>query len=131
VRLLLGMLCWWFSAAAAVALLTTTAVLLFNCRRACCWATCVVVDFLCHAVNSHCCVAMHLQVRLLLGMLCASPWRYYPLTLQFLSQQHSSLPKGEQQQQQECCRFLCRVCCLHRTSTASNLASAGATAEVA
>jgi hypothetical protein len=37
-----------------------------------------------------------LQIRLLLGMLCASPWRYYPLTLQFLSQQHSVLPKGEQ-----------------------------------
>jgi hypothetical protein len=37
-----------------------------------------------------------LQIRLLLGMLCASPWRYYPLTLQFLSQQHSALPKGEQ-----------------------------------
>ncbi|KAF6264185.1 hypothetical protein COO60DRAFT_223547 [Scenedesmus sp. NREL 46B-D3] len=34
------------------------------------------------------------KIRLLLGMLCASPWRYYPLTLQFLSQQHSTLPKG-------------------------------------
>ncbi|WIA11120.1 hypothetical protein OEZ85_011264 [Tetradesmus obliquus] len=34
------------------------------------------------------------KIRLLLGLLCASPWRYYPLTLQFLAQQHSTLPKG-------------------------------------
>jgi hypothetical protein len=40
--------------------------------------------------------AAWLQIRLLLGMLCASPWRYFPLTLQFLSQQHSDLPEGEQ-----------------------------------
>jgi hypothetical protein len=39
--------------------------------------------------------AAWLQIRLLLGMLCASPWRYYPLKLQFLSQQHSVLPEGE------------------------------------
>jgi hypothetical protein len=42
-----------------------------------------------------------LQIRLLLGMLCASPWRYYPLTLQFLSQQHSALPKGERFEKQQ------------------------------
>lgn len=34
------------------------------------------------------------QVRLLMGMLSTSPWRYYPLTLQFMSQQHSQLPRG-------------------------------------
>jgi hypothetical protein len=59
-----------------------------------------------HLMHATCCNSLHclptsapcpaaLQIRLLLGMLCASPWRYYPLTLQFLSQQHSTLPKGE------------------------------------
>jgi len=30
-----------------------------------------------------------------MGMLNTPPWRYYPLTLQFLAQQHSELPRGE------------------------------------
>eukprot|EP00879_Flechtneria_rotunda_P010085 GHRR01010543.1.p1 GENE.GHRR01010543.1~~GHRR01010543.1.p1 ORF type:complete len:866 (+),score=343.31 GHRR01010543.1:585-3182(+) len=34
------------------------------------------------------------KVRLLLGMLSESPWRYYPLTLQYTAQQHTALNKG-------------------------------------
>jgi hypothetical protein len=37
-----------------------------------------------------------LQMRLLFGMLDQTPWRYYPLTLQLLTEDHEALLKGEQ-----------------------------------
>jgi hypothetical protein len=46
----------------------------------------------CHTIAA---AAALSQVRLLMGMLNASPWRYYPLTLQFLVPEHSTLPRGE------------------------------------
>ena len=37
---------------------------------------------------------MCLQVRLLMEMLNADPWRYFPLTLHFTSSQHVALAAG-------------------------------------
>ena len=38
--------------------------------------------------------APHVQVRLLMEMLNADPWRYFPLTLHFTSSQHVALASG-------------------------------------
>jgi len=38
---------------------------------------------------------MFTQIRMLLGMLHASPWRYYPLTLQYLSSTYAQLSVGK------------------------------------
>ncbi len=45
------------------------------------------------------------KVRLLVGMLHESPWCYYPLTLQFMSQEHAQLMAGE-----HCTCVACPMC---------------------
>lgn len=43
-----------------------------------------------------------LQIRILMGMLHASPWCYYPLTLQIMAPEFATLPKGEVMISGEC-----------------------------
>jgi hypothetical protein len=66
------------------------------------------------------------QMRLLLGMLNASPWRYYPLTLQFLAAEHSILPRGEQSAVGRLSLDLCRAFSLkNRGSSSSGIVHVG------